>query len=165
MHPLNDGLPGSYVPVRVTRDALVAHRYTYTPPRCRTSQYYRTFVPLSVSLWNDLADPCSMVWDWRISRAGQMFFYWYKLLYPCYSLLFFPFFFFLSIGWCCGAGVIGVIGCIPLFLSLALPTSFDINTNNTEIDMTAQPERKLMHLENLRIFFWPYLENILLNQT
>ena len=28
MHPLNDALPGRYVPVRVTRGALVAHRYT-----------------------------------------------------------------------------------------------------------------------------------------
>ena len=49
--------PGPYVPVRATRGSLVAHRYTYAPPRCRTSQYRRTFVPLSVSLWNDLADP------------------------------------------------------------------------------------------------------------
>ena len=57
MHPLNDAVPGPYVPVRVTRGALVAHRYTYAPPRCRTSQYRRTFVSLSVSLWNDLADP------------------------------------------------------------------------------------------------------------
>ena len=56
MHPLNDALPGPYVPVWVTRGALVAHRYTYVPPRSRTSQYRRTFV-LSVSLWNDLADP------------------------------------------------------------------------------------------------------------
>ena len=55
MHPLNDALPGQYVPVRVTRGALVAHvGYTYAAPRCRTSQYRRTFVPLSVSLWNDL---------------------------------------------------------------------------------------------------------------
>ena len=57
MHPLHDALPGHYVPVRVTRAALVAHRYTYAPPRCRTSQYRRTFVSFSVSLWNDLADP------------------------------------------------------------------------------------------------------------
>ena len=27
-----------YVPVRVTRGALVAHRYIYAPPRCRTTQ-------------------------------------------------------------------------------------------------------------------------------
>ena len=68
MHPLNDTLPRQYVPVRVTRDALVAHQYTYAPPSCRTSQYQRIFVPLSVSLWNDLADP---VFDGvgRISRA------------------------------------------------------------------------------------------------
>ena len=56
MHRLNDALPGPYVPVRVTRGDLVADRYTYAPLRCRTSQYRMTFVPLSVSLWNDLAD-------------------------------------------------------------------------------------------------------------
>ena len=57
MHPFNGALPGPYVPVRVTRGALVTHRYTYAPPRCRTSQYSRTFIPLSASLWNDLANP------------------------------------------------------------------------------------------------------------
>ena len=36
MHPLNDALPGTYVPVRVTRGALVAHQCSYAPPRCRT---------------------------------------------------------------------------------------------------------------------------------
>ena len=45
------------MPVRVTRGALVAYRYTYEPPSCRTSQYSMTFfIPLSVSLWNDLPD-------------------------------------------------------------------------------------------------------------
>ena len=57
VHPLNGALPGPYVPVRVTRGALVAHRYTYALPRCRTSHYSRTFIPFSVSLWNDLANP------------------------------------------------------------------------------------------------------------
>ena len=57
MHPLNGALPGPYVPVLVSRGALVAHRYTYAQLRCRTSQYRWTFVPLSVSRrWNDLAD-------------------------------------------------------------------------------------------------------------
>ena len=37
--------------------SMVAHRYTYAPPRCRTLQYSRTFIPFSVSLWNDLANP------------------------------------------------------------------------------------------------------------
>ena len=57
MHPLNGALPGPYVPMWVTRGALAAHRYTYAPPRCRTLQYSRTFIPLTVPLWNDLAIP------------------------------------------------------------------------------------------------------------
>ena len=57
MHPLYGALPVQYVPVRVTRGAVIAHRYTYAPPRRRTSQYRRTFVPFSVSLWNNLSDP------------------------------------------------------------------------------------------------------------
>ena len=57
MHPLYGALPVPYVPVRVTRGAVIAHRYTYVPPRCRTLQYRRTFVPFLVSLWNDLSDP------------------------------------------------------------------------------------------------------------
>ena len=54
MHPLYGALP---VPVRVTRGPVIAHRYTYAPQRCRTSQCRWTFVPFSVSLWNDLSDP------------------------------------------------------------------------------------------------------------
>ena len=57
MHQLSGRLPLPYVPARVTHGALVAHRHLFTPPRCRTSQYRRTFVPLSVSLWNNLSDP------------------------------------------------------------------------------------------------------------
>ena len=57
MHQLSDVLSGPYVLVRVTRGALVGHRYTYSPPHLRTSQDRRTFVPTSVSLLNDLADP------------------------------------------------------------------------------------------------------------
>ena len=54
---LNYGaLPLPYVQARVTRGALVAHIYSFAPPRCRT-QYRRTFVSLSESLWNVLGDP------------------------------------------------------------------------------------------------------------
>ena len=56
-HPLCGALPVPYVPVRVTRGAMVAHRYSFASPRCRTSQYRRTFILISVSLWNDLVDP------------------------------------------------------------------------------------------------------------
>ena len=57
VHPLNGALHGPYVPARITRGALVVHRYTYAPPRCRTLQYSRTFIPFSVSLWNDISNP------------------------------------------------------------------------------------------------------------
>ena len=42
---------------RLHGGALVAYLYTYAPPRRRTSQYRRTFISLSMSLWNDLANP------------------------------------------------------------------------------------------------------------
>ena len=57
MHPLSGAFHLPYVPARVTRGALVARRHSFVPPLCRTSQYRRSFVPLSVSLWNDLSDP------------------------------------------------------------------------------------------------------------
>ena len=57
MYPLYGALPVPYVPVLVTRGSLIAHRFTYAPPCCSTSQYRGTFITLSVSLWNDLSDP------------------------------------------------------------------------------------------------------------
>ena len=69
----------------------------------------------------------SIVWDWYVSRAGPIPFYWPKLLYPYYYLLlFFP-----SLLPVCRLvmwpGVFGLIGCISLSLSLAVPTSFHNN--------------------------------------
>ena len=49
---------------------------------------------------------------------------------PLSVSLIFPFLFFLSLGWYCGAGVFGLIGCISLSLSLSLPTSFNNNNKN-----------------------------------
>ena len=46
-HPLYGALPVPYVPVRVARGALVAHRYTYASPRNKTSHYRRNFIPIS----------------------------------------------------------------------------------------------------------------------
>ena len=57
MHPLSGALPFPHVPAHVTCGALVAHRHSFAIPCLRTSQYPRTIVPLSVSLWNDLSDP------------------------------------------------------------------------------------------------------------
>ena len=52
--PTSGALPLPYVPARVTRGALVAHRHSFAPPRCRTYQYRITSVPFSVSLRNDV---------------------------------------------------------------------------------------------------------------
>ena len=46
-----------YMATLPKRGSFVAYRYTNAPPRCRTSLYHRNFIPLSLSLWNDLADP------------------------------------------------------------------------------------------------------------
>ena len=56
MHSFYGVLPGPCVPVRVMYHAFVPRRFTYWPSRCKTSQYCKTFILLSVSLWNDLGD-------------------------------------------------------------------------------------------------------------
>ena len=67
VHRLNGALSGPYVPVGTHAVlCMVAHRSTYALPRCRTSQYFMTFISLSVSLWNDLA---SSVFD-AVGLAG-----------------------------------------------------------------------------------------------
>ena len=82
---------------RVTRGYLVARRYTYAPPCCRTSQYRSTKVPLfpsQCSCGMMLLTLYSMVWDWRVSRVGPMLLYWPKLLYPYYIYIVFYYFSF-----------------------------------------------------------------------
>ena len=49
LRPQCGALPLPYVPMRVTPGALVVHRHSFAPPRCRTAQYCRTSVPLSVA--------------------------------------------------------------------------------------------------------------------
>ena len=92
MHPLCGTLPVPYVPVRVTCGTLIAHRYISALPRCRTSQNRRLLFStqyLSGMIW---LTPYSMVWDWRVSRAGPMPFCW-----PSCSLLFCLQLFYLSL--------------------------------------------------------------------
>ena len=73
-----------------------------------------------------------MVWDWRVSRAGPMPLYWPKLLYPFFTSTLFPFLFFLSIFWYCGAVVFGLIGCISLSQwRLMICIAIDNDSNNT----------------------------------
>ena len=131
LHFFIDVLPLPYVPVRITRGTQVAHQYTYAPPRCRTSQYRRIFVPLS----NDLADPVfdgvglggfkSRVNDFiglSCSVPTIVFYYFSISLLSVYRLVL-------------RAGVFGQIGCISLSLGLALPTSFINNYNNNNHKM------------------------------
>ena len=109
VHHLSGALPLAYVPARVTRGVLVAHRHSFAPPRCRTSQYRRSFVPHSVSLWNDLSDP---VFD-GVGLAGfksrANAFCWHDLLFLFCLLLFYLF--LPSMGWLCGVGIFGLIEC------------------------------------------------------
>ena len=57
MQPLYGAQPVPHVTVLVAYGALAEYRYTYAPPRCRSSQYRSTFINLSVSLLTDLTDP------------------------------------------------------------------------------------------------------------
>ena len=90
--PLNDALPGPYVPVPVTHSALVTHQYTYVPPAHLTAEPWTTaelLFPSQCPSGMNFLTPCSMVWDWQVSRAGSMFIYWPKQHYPDFNLLLF----------------------------------------------------------------------------
>ena len=56
MHPLYDALHVTYVPVRVTHGAVIAHRSIMRLLAAEPCMS-RSFIPLSVFLWNDLGDP------------------------------------------------------------------------------------------------------------
>ena len=73
MHPLCGALPLPYVPVRVTRahiDSLM--RLLAAEPRSIAGLLFAC----QYLCGPILVTPCSMVWDWRVSRAGPMPFYW-----------------------------------------------------------------------------------------
>ena len=128
MHPLSSALPLPHVPAHVTCGALVAHRHSFVPPHCRTSQYRRTFVPLSVSLWNDLSEPMfdGVGLAGFESRANAFLLAWSAL-----SFCFLLFYLFLSyMGWLCGVWVFGLIECSHSLPGLALPTPVDNNDMN-----------------------------------
>ena len=114
-------LPVPYVPVQVTRDDLIAHRYTYAPPRCRTSQHRKTFISISVSLRNDLANPVFDGVGLVGLKAVSTLFYWPKMLAPFLSLLpsisLLSFYRLVLWGW-----GLRTIGCKSLAPSIALST-------------------------------------------
>ena len=88
MHPLH-----AVLAVPVTHGAVIAHQNTYAPPHCRTSQYRRAFKVLfsrncQYLYGTILVTLYSMVWDWRVSRAGPMPFYFPSRSLPFRLLLF-----------------------------------------------------------------------------
>ena len=78
-----------------------------------------------------LLTPYSMVWDWRVSRAGPMLSYCPMLLYPYFLVFYYFSLSLLSVyrlvlwGWGLRSA-----WCILLSLSLALPTFINNNNNN-----------------------------------
>ena len=122
VHPLDGALPGPYLPVPVTRGALVAHRYTYALPRSTAGLLFPSQCPTGMILLTQY----SMVWAWRVSRAGPIHFYWPNWLYPYYSLYSFS----LSLS------VYGLVlwgwGLRPdrVYITLSQPLSNNDNNNN-----------------------------------
>ena len=78
----------------------------------------------------------SMVRDWRV-------FIGLNCSHP-FCLLLFSFVFCLSMGWYCGAGVFGPIGCPALSPGFALTTIFNNNSNNNH---PSEFEGKVLEVE------------------
>ena len=73
---------------------------------------------------------CSMVWDWRASRAEPMLSCWHDLLFLFCLLLFYLF--LPSMGWLCGVGVFGLIDCSHSLPALHSWLQFNNNNINNE---------------------------------
>ena len=75
MHPHYAALPVPYVPVWL-QAALIAQQYTYAPPSCEPRSIAGLLFACQYLCGTILMISCSMVWDWRVSRAGPIPFYW-----------------------------------------------------------------------------------------
>ena len=92
LHPLCGALPVPYIPLLVTRGAVTAHWYTLMPLLVAEPHSIAEFLfPFQYLCGTILVTPYSMVWDWRVSRAGQMPFYWTSCSLPFVSSHVFPF--------------------------------------------------------------------------
>ena len=100
-----------------------------------------TFIPLSVSLWNDLVDPelVGVGLEGFKSRIN-VFLLAYRLLVPIFFYCF-PFLFFISFDWYYGAGVFWLILFKPLSPNLALPSSINNDNNIITVDPTNSSSR------------------------
>ena len=105
----------------------------YAPPRSTVWPVFPSHCPSGTILGDALVDwfsyPCIQWYGTGgFQEQGQGFFIILSCSIPFGLLLFFSFLFFLSMGWYCGAGVFGLIGCRWLSPSLALPTRIIILT-------------------------------------
>ena len=102
MHPLSGALHMLNVPARVAGGALVAHRHSFAPSRCRTSQTVEPFYPSHCLIGTIVVALFLMVWDWSVLRAEPMLSCWLNLLFLFVSYYFL--FFFLPCDGCMGLG-------------------------------------------------------------
>ena len=124
VHPLYVAQPVQYVPLRVSRGALVALvRLLATDPRSSAVLLFS-----SVSLWNDLVTLYLMVSDWLVSRAWPMSFIALSCSLP-FSLVLFSLS-LLSMSWYFGAWGLLTNGCLALSDHFAWPTFSNDNYNN-----------------------------------
>ena len=79
--------------------------------RCRTSNYRKICIPLSVSLWNDLGYHAFNGIGLTGFKNRENAFLLARLLAPFFVSYWCPFLFFHSMGWYCGAEDFGLIGC------------------------------------------------------
>ena len=121
MHPLNAALPLPYVPARVARGALFAHRHSLTPPDVEFFSITGPLCPSQYLYGMIFMTPCLIVWDWWVLRAEPI-----SLLAGLISLFLSPSILsFISFH---GLAVCGwdfrIYGVFSLSPSLALPTHF-----------------------------------------
>ena len=111
---------------------------------------------LSVSLWNDYGDHVFYGVGLASFKSSPIVLCFYYL----------PFLYSLSMGWCCVAGVLELIGCKSLSPSLASPTTLNNNGNNNyghDSNVTEQPSTSC-HLSSAWhniLFYNSYLEQLL----
>ena len=106
MDSLYGAVPVMYVPVRVTRGAVIEHRTLIRLLAAETRSIAGLLFPSQYLCGTVLVTPYWIVWDLRVSRADPMLFIGLtaRSLFVSYC---FQFLFFHSMGWYCGAGVVG----------------------------------------------------------
>ena len=88
LHSLYGALPVPYVPVRVTRDAVIAHRSLMRLFAAEPRSIAGLLFPFQYLFGTILVTPYSMVWEWRVSRAWPIPIYWPSCSLPFCLLLF-----------------------------------------------------------------------------